>query len=170
MEYEYKVDAKSPENSNLGAMHYKNDRTNLASREDVMVDSATFILSADQCGLFKNSEGQYELIEEWNPEISCPFQTDTPLAEEIIDRELLCALLTVSTYRKGEIRRHVAREVQWANSSRIVNNADGHSGDWRKIEIRADILNDSKGDVWTKVTKKYMHAPGGCKWNPNFWK
>ena len=170
MEYEYKVDAKSPESSNLASMHYKNDRTNLASREDVIVDSATFILSAEQCGMFKNGEGQYELIEEWDPAVSCPFQTESPLAEEMIDRELLCALLTVSTYRKGETRRHVAREVQWANSSRIVDNADGHSGDWRKIEIRADILNDSKGDVWTKVTKKYMHAPGGCKWNPNFWR
>jgi hypothetical protein len=170
MEYEYTVEAKSPENSNLALMHYKNDRTNLASRIDVMVDSGTFILSAEQCGWIKNDEGKYDEIEDWLFGASCPFQTEDMLEKEMIGSELLCAVLTVSTYRRGETRRHVTAEVQWANSSRIVSNADGHEGDWRKIEIKADIINDSRGDVWTKVSKKYMHAPASFKWNPNFWK
>ena len=170
MEYEYVVEAKSPEISNLAAMHYKNDRTNLASRIDVMVDSGTFILSAEQCGWIRSDDGRYEEIADWDCDANCPFQTEDVLAQEMIGCELLCALLTVSTFRKGETRRHVADEVQWTNSSRIVSNADGNDGDWRKIEIKADIINDSRGDVWTKVSKKYMHAPAGFKWNQNYWK
>lgn len=170
MEYEYVVEAKSPELSNLAAMHYKNDRTNLASRIDVMVDSGTFILSAEQCGWVRSDDGRYDEIADWDCDANCPFQTEDVLAQEMIGCELLCALLTVSTYRKGETRRHVADEVQWTSSSRIVSNADGNDGDWRKIEIKADIINDSRGDVWTKVSKKYMHAPAGFKWNQNYWK
>ncbi len=170
MEYEYTVEAKSPENSNLASMHYKNDRTNLGSRVDVMVDSGTFILSAEQCGWIKNDDGRYEEIEDWDCGTSCPFETEDTLEQEMIGGELLCAILTVSIYRKGETRRHVAAEVQWTSSARIVSNADGHEGDWRKIEIKADIINDSRGDVWTKVSKKYMHAPAGFKWNQNYWK
>ncbi len=170
MEYEYIVEAKSPENSNLASMQYKNDRTNLASRVDAKVDSGTFFLSAEQCGWFKNDDGRYEEIEDWDPNSDCPFQAEDVLEKEMIDSELLCAILTVSTYRRGETRRHVADEVQWANSDRIVNNADGNEGDWRKIEIKADIINDFIGDVWTKVSKKYMYAPAGFKWNSNFWK
>ena len=170
MEYEYTVEAKSPEFSNLASMQYKNDRTNLSSRVDVMVDSGTFILSAEQCGWSKADDGGYDEIADWDPDTNCPFQTEDTLDKEIIGGELLCAILTVSTYRRGETRRHVADEVRWTNSSRIVNNADGNEGDWRKIEIKADIINDSRGDVWTKVSKKYMHAPAGFKWNPDFWK
>ena len=170
MEYEYTLEAKSPEFSNLAAMHYKNDRTNLAARMDVMVDSGTFILSAEQCGWVRNEAGGYDEIEDWDGGASCPFQTEDVLDREMIGGELLCAILTVSTFRKGETRRHVADEVQWVGSSRIVNNADGNDGDWRKIEIKADIINDSRGDAWTKVSRKYMHAPAGLKWNSNYWR
>ena len=164
--YEVTVEAKELKNSSSYAMEYStDDRSSLGNRKDVESRETDYILSASQCGWFKNSQGQYEEIPEWDAATLCPFSTSAPLPQELIGAHLKCVQVQEAKFLRGRSRTHVAMNVNWSTSARTLEKVTGVNGSWLKQSFETEEVFDNEGKRWTKVIRSYLHAPANMTWN-----
>lgn len=171
LEYECRLEARSPERSfGYSPLSYHPENNDYSGRKEITLDTGSFFLFPEQGGWWQESSGGYQRQSSWRAADSCPFVTAEPLPVELLNRELICLILTVTVWHRGHLHQQLATEIAWSAAGKIVNSAEGFAGNWRKIDLSATPVTDNNGDVWTKITRKYLHAPDQLNWNANFWK
>jgi hypothetical protein len=167
--YEVSMEAKEPEAAGGSALDFDlDDRSNLGGRTDIMCREADFMLSPGECGWYRNSQGQYEEISDWDADKLCPFVSSSPLPPETIEAKLKCVLVTKATFKKGRSKAHVRMNLDWSMTPRIESSVAGISGSWLKQSFDTEELFDNEGKRWTKIIRSYLHSPAGFSWNSNY--
>ena len=167
--YEVTMEAKEPKTSGSYALEYNtDDRSNLGNRKDVESRETDYILSVSQCGWFKNSQGQYEEIPDWDAATLCPFNTSSPLPQELIGAHLKCVQVQEAKFLRGRSQTHVGMNVNWSTSARTLNEVAGVNGSWLKQSFETEEVFDNEGKRWTKVIRSYLHAPADMSWNGSY--
>ncbi|MDD5728602.1 MAG: hypothetical protein PHV59_08570 [Victivallales bacterium] len=167
--YEVSLEAKDPENSGNFAFEYNSDdRSKLGSRKDINCRETDYILSASQCGWFTDSNGKYEEIPDWEPELMCPFTCSEALSPKIINARLKCVQVKEAEFLKGRSKSHVSMNLNWSTSSRVESSVAGVAGSWLKQSFETEEVFDNEGKRWTKVIRSYLHAPAGMTWNASY--
>ncbi|MDD5699000.1 MAG: hypothetical protein PHH77_10335 [Victivallaceae bacterium] len=167
--YEVNLEAKAPESSGSTAVEYNlDDRSNLGNRVDIICKEADYLLPAENCGWYKNSQGQYEEIEAWDAAKLCPFVTASALPAEMIDAPLKCVFVSRISFLRGRSAAHVKMNLDWSRSSRVVSEVAGITGSWLKQSFNTEEVFDNEGKRWTKIIRSYIHSPADQQWNTNY--
>ncbi len=171
LDYECSLEAKPPEEHFADMPESDNLlNSNYAERRDVALDTGTFLLFPENAGWELEYSGRYQRQTSWDASTACPFITAEPLPFELVNRELLCVVLTVTQWRRGNLHEQIAVEIDWSATGKIVHTAEGFPGNWRKTDLNAVPVADNNGDIWTKITRQYQHSPEQLSWNPLYWR
>ena len=167
--YEVVMEAKEPDNSGASALDFNmDDRSRLGSRVDIICKEVDYILSANDCGWNKNSEGKYEEIPDWDAQKQCPFSTTSALPVEMINANLKCVLVSKTTFLRGKSKAHVRMNLDWSRTPRVLSSLVGISGSWLKQNFETEEVFDNEGKRWTKIIRSYIHTPASYTWNSNY--
>jgi hypothetical protein len=166
--YEVVMEAKELKNSGDNADFNMDDRSKLGQRIDIICKEVDYILGASECGWNKNSQGQFEMIPEWDAQKLCPFVSIIPLPAEMIDANLKCVFVSKTTFLRGRSKAHVRMNLDWSRTPRIVSSVAGVMGSWLKQSFDTEELFDNEGKRWTKIIRSYIHTPADYAWNSNY--
>lgn len=127
-------------------------------------------LSAAECG-WLGSDGAYVEYPAWNSAAQCPLVSETPLPSSFIENPLECLTVTIISYESGEPHTNVSKLKDWLNGNIIHNGSLGGrsslNGSWRKVHQSVERYVH-RGEVWTRIVRKWENAPRGYAWNPQF--
>jgi hypothetical protein len=126
--------------------------------------------SAVECGWLE-SGGAYTEYPNWNHSTQCPLVAESPLPANFIETPLECLTVTLVSYESGEPHTNASKLKNWLNGDLVYNgNLQGRSslnGSWRKVHQSVDRYI-YRGEVWTRIVRKWENAPRNYAWNPQF--
>jgi len=169
LEYEVVAEAQYIGNPGLYVTYSTDDRSDLARRTDVSVDTAEFHITAEMAGYTQLPNGQFLPIPCWNSLRSCPFETDTPLSEMVIEKTVRSLVITVGVYLSGGAAKQITSLDNWAASRYFSGDVAGISGSYLKISQHCREIYDDSGVLYTQITRSYQKAPSGLTWSSNYW-
>ncbi len=171
IEYEVELEAELKSNPGLfNRYDILDNRSNLSGRRDVDVYLCDFFITYEMIGWQRRYDRVPVLIEDWDYENLCPFIVTGPLEVTLGNRNAKAIMLEESTYHTGDIGNNIDTLFDWSEGELIVQGTKGgHSGYFRKEDIKAKEVVDNNGKIWTRITALWMLAPGDRDWNSAYW-
>lgn len=182
LESEYLLEACSRNNVlNIlnGNRRNDDDRSDLARREDVRIRGVReYRMSAKDCGYIRSNQGYLKIRDYdpygWDFEYNSPLRPPNGVTSEWptyqIERTILCIELEIVNFLPGGPAGNVADAIAFYSANVVFNGAlAGYEGSWRCADRQLEAISNSAGELWSKLTERWLLAPAGYQWNSQYW-
>ncbi len=145
------------------------DRSNLASREDLNVTYRDLLVTTSQAGYQANRYGVVTPRSGWYWQLECPLVCSDNTPFPLYNRNLPTMVVCQSKYFSKGTGSNLDKVEQWRNAGVIFNGQIGNlTANWLKMDIKASDVLDNEGKLWTKIDYYYRLPPAGQQWNGYF--
>ncbi len=176
-EYEYTLEAGARGSCRLDVRgnEHQDDRSALKTRQDYAVRGVfEFRLSPQDAGYFYYKNELIPMNEEypgsWISELHCPFLfTGNAMDWTEVGKIYRCLEVEYVRYLSGGPAGNVTQAITYFNANNVfVGSLAGYIGSWRCRDRKLNAVYDNDGNLFSRLTERWLLAPGSWYWNPAY--
>lgn len=168
-EYEYTLEARYPEDIGKSPNFRDWRDDDLPDRVEYYIRTGSLRMSAVQCGYSYRSNGNYVMLNRWQPQLQCPLDTTAPLPVNWINQPVKILEVVEVSYQRGSSTENLFAYTDFFSNRTFLGYVGNIYGSFLCHDLDIDDVTDSRNREFTRITKIYRLAPVNRQWNQFYW-